>query len=635
MTSDPPWACSNIAVALRIATRLKPRFQDTNSSSSMLLSRHIPPKPQNQQQHMSDACPSCAHCASLQALVPLPMERISVVCEQPAGSKTYARRPLAAVIESLVAEEQRFLLDLEPHQPSPFEIGRGGDGRVYLGYLMKRPVAIKVIHVPATAPPAKVQRRMKALHGEAMLGLSVRRLQDEHPVLCDFGGAHLVSRLEGVAVQCKRSPGKPKQQLGTEHIVVLVQRFYELGSLDQLVHRRRRAQMVSRSAVQPLQKPLLSEQEIYAVLSSLCISLRVLHQQLHVVHRDVKPQNIFLSRDTSLSRSAGCVSVILGDMGLSRDANAVRTMCGTPKFMAPELVSPLQYSIPSSAGPSSATRALHHTLNAQRATAPYGPAVDIFALGVTIQYAISGGALEVVRRRWETPLQSPESKSLSSPPLSRQCLRRNIDGDHSAAFKIPVHWYCTRGGSSVGCPCGRLHAPLVQLINRMVHPDPHQRPTASGILEEISLLPSCVAVTNRKLRECVWNQINEDNEHILSMTADGMGNVRVTSCPSLLLDEEEISALQPPPSALHAEDVAECCRTLSSLCSSASCFQEASLSATSSEEQSPCNQQGSATLSSSCVPIAQEQVCEMKVPRRIASEPQSLQEFLEYFSPPS
>ncbi len=86
--------------------------------------------------------------------------------------------------------------------------------------------------------------------------------------------------------------------------------------------------------------------------------LAVLHQS-GIVHRDVKPENLFLHRDRGL---------LLGDLGIAREEGPSRqptaegTLLGTPAYMAPEVIS----------------------------GKPAGPPSDLYALGVVIYECLAG-----------------------------------------------------------------------------------------------------------------------------------------------------------------------------------------------------------------------------------------------------
>jgi NIMA (never in mitosis gene a)-related kinase len=73
----------------------------------------------------------------------------------------------------------------------------------------------------------------------------------------------------------------------------------------------------------------LSEQTIWAYFIQICLAVKALHQQ-NILHRDLKPQNVFLSKTRRVK---------LGDLGCSKllKGLAARTQCGTPYYMSPEL----------------------------------------------------------------------------------------------------------------------------------------------------------------------------------------------------------------------------------------------------------------------------------------------------------
>lgn len=111
------------------------------------------------------------------------------------------------------------------------------------------------------------------------------------------------------------------------------------------------------------QRGMLPEKQAARLCSQLLAGLGYLHEELSILHGDIKPRNIFLV-------SAGNALVAqLGDFGLSREVpKKAPYLCtchglqGTHGYMAPEII-------------------------AQEA---YGCSVDIFALGV-IMFTILGG----------------------------------------------------------------------------------------------------------------------------------------------------------------------------------------------------------------------------------------------------
>jgi serine/threonine protein kinase len=83
----------------------------------------------------------------------------------------------------------------------------------------------------------------------------------------------------------------------------------------------------------------MPEGEIASILIQLLVALKHLHLDHRVLHRDLKPQNIFLTQD-------GIVKV--GDFGVSttlaQSSDFAKTFCGSPYYLAPELCEEKPYN---------------------------------------------------------------------------------------------------------------------------------------------------------------------------------------------------------------------------------------------------------------------------------------------------
>ena len=111
----------------------------------------------------------------------------------------------------------------------------------------------------------------------------------------------------------------------------------------------------------------------------------------HVLHRDLKTENVFLTSADDIK---------LGDFGISRAlstrTNLAQTVCGTPYYLSPELVKGL----------------------------PYGPPSDMWALGVvlfellTLQLPFSGDNMAALVLNIAQGVYNAEALAASPHPVS-------------------------------------------------------------------------------------------------------------------------------------------------------------------------------------------------------------------------
>lgn len=80
----------------------------------------------------------------------------------------------------------------------------------------------------------------------------------------------------------------------------------------------------------------VTEALVWAIAEQLVSAVAYMHAH-SIVHRDIKPLNIFLDRERRVK---------LGDLGVSKimSEQAEGTRVGTPLFLAPELVQQKPYS---------------------------------------------------------------------------------------------------------------------------------------------------------------------------------------------------------------------------------------------------------------------------------------------------
>ncbi|XP_063708462.1 serine/threonine-protein kinase ULK2 [Culicoides brevitarsis] len=92
-------------------------------------------------------------------------------------------------------------------------------------------------------------------------------------------------------------------------------------------------------------KGTLSEDTIRLFLIQLAGAMRALFVK-GIVHRDLKPQNILLSHTCKSLPAPAKITLKIADFGFARflqEGNMAATLCGSPMYMAPEVIMSLQY----------------------------------------------------------------------------------------------------------------------------------------------------------------------------------------------------------------------------------------------------------------------------------------------------
>lgn len=92
------------------------------------------------------------------------------------------------------------------------------------------------------------------------------------------------------------------------------------------------------------QKGTLSEDTIKFFLKQIAEAMKALYVK-GIVHRDLKPQNILLC-SRKLNPSPLEITLKIADFGFARflgEGNMAATLCGSPMYMAPEVIMSLQY----------------------------------------------------------------------------------------------------------------------------------------------------------------------------------------------------------------------------------------------------------------------------------------------------
>jgi serine/threonine-protein kinase len=183
------------------------------------------------------------------------------------------------------------------------QIGEGGMGGVYLGRHVRTGGRVAV----------KLLLREALLHAEAY-----RRFQEEARITSALRHPHIVQVMDFDESEDSRP--------------YLVMEYLEGEDLERRMRQRGR----------------LSVAELMPILRQVGAALQAAHES-GVVHRDIKPQNIFLCRHKGLTASEEVAKVV--DFGIAKVRHGASQMTrdmallGTPHYMAPEAVSGAQREI--------------------------------------------------------------------------------------------------------------------------------------------------------------------------------------------------------------------------------------------------------------------------------------------------
>ncbi|XP_043472706.1 serine/threonine-protein kinase unc-51 isoform X1 [Leptopilina heterotoma] len=181
-------------------------------------------------------------------------------------------------------------------------IGHGAFAVVYKGRHSKKPNFVVAIKSITKKSLAKSQN---------LLGKEIKILKE----LTELHHENVVALLD-----CKES----------HHNVFLVMEFCNGGDLADYLG----------------SKGTLSEDTIRVFLKQLTGAMKALHAK-GVVHRDLKPQNILLSHNCGKAcPQPHQITLKIADFGFARflqDGVMAATLCGSPMYMAPEVIMSLQY----------------------------------------------------------------------------------------------------------------------------------------------------------------------------------------------------------------------------------------------------------------------------------------------------
>lgn len=139
-----------------------------------------------------------------------------------------------------------------------------------------------------------------------------------------------VRRMTQKERQAAKDEAKILHQLKHPNIVQYVEQFIDGGTLCIVMELAEDGDLHARLKKQ--RGKLLSEATILDWFVQICLALQHCHQQ-HILHRDIKTQNIFTKSDGRIIK--------IGDFGISKVLEATcemaRTKVGTPYYLSPEI----------------------------------------------------------------------------------------------------------------------------------------------------------------------------------------------------------------------------------------------------------------------------------------------------------
>merc|ERR1711871_619318 len=202
----------------------------------------------------------------------------------------------------------------------------------------------------------------------------------------------LVGKFDHVNIAC------PSEKYVTPDYVHLVMEYAQSGSLARYVRSQRR----------------MREHTVRSIFRQIVAGVAFLHEN-NLCHRDIKMENCVVTKD-------GVVKLIDFGLGARTDELMCSTICGSPEYMAPELVAAI--------GTDGLAKKIRYS----------GKPVDIWALGILLYGLIMGGRFPFTSSTMKGIFHNIQRRQIDMPPDAtthcRNLITSMLQRDPSARITV-------------------------------------------------------------------------------------------------------------------------------------------------------------------------------------------------------
>lgn len=278
-----------------------------------------------------------------------------------------------------------------------------------------------------------------------------------------------------------------------------------------------------------------SEKDAAEVSRDVLQAVAYLHG-LGIVHRDLKPENLLYMSNDEGSREYNQIKV--ADFGLAKcksPDSLMRTMCGTPGYVAPEVLDPRLAGVYG-----------------------YGPQVDIWSIGVVVYIMLCGfppfyseNTVTLFRqiRRGDYAFPSPYWDNISAAAKDLVCKMLVVDpAKRLTAEQCLEHEWITKASLQVDRALGSQHKAflLIRRLPLFEQVDPECLSEVTARLQRITAKPGSYIIHSGEEGKCMYFVGSTPQQTIGSGVALGEDlarGIQRSKCLSVIVDGHEVTRL--------------------------------------------------------------------------------------------